>query len=131
MGRRLATPLCLMLLAVAGAVANASPALAAPKGSFVIHNDTSAFINYTVTWSNGRQTSMEVAPGATWAHWMEVDANGRHSSVSVSFDAVGGDDEVTTVSYAMETYLVEDAMDGKDYSFRYQSNGVVLELFEG
>jgi hypothetical protein len=132
MCRRLATPFCLMLFAVAGAAANASPAQAGQVGSFVINNRTNVPINFVIRWGTVSESTVKLPPGGHWASIYSVDSSGMVPTPSVSFDAVGGDDEVTSVTYELDTYLVDEQnfLDGKDYSFKYQSNGVVLELFE-
>jgi hypothetical protein len=130
---RIATPLCLMLLAVAGAVANASPARAGQVGSFVINNSTNATINYVLRWSSGEETTIELGPGSHWASFYEVDANGRIPTPTVTFDSVGGDDAVTPVTYELDALLLEEEnfLQGKDYTFKYDSSGVLLDLYEG
>lgn len=48
----------------------------------------------------------------------------------VRFDCVTHDDRVTFMDYELDAYGVDDAEDGKNYSFGYTDDGRFLDLFE-
>jgi hypothetical protein len=70
--------------------------------------------------------------GAT-AHYYELDENGEIPGPTITFDCKGGDgeDTLTMLSYDLDAFLVNDPFAGKNYTFRYASGGVFLDLYEG
>lgn len=133
MFRRIATPVCLALFAFAAVAANAAPAQAARYGSFVVNNPSNTPINYAVQWGDGEVEVFTVGEYKASAHYYELDENGEIPGPTITFDCKGGDgeDTLTLLSYDLDAYLVDDPFAGKEYTFRYSSGGVFLDLYEG
>jgi hypothetical protein len=128
--KRILAPVCLALVAFAGSLSQAAPASAAGRASFVINNTSSVAINYLVEWSDGDVQEVTLAAGESMAHSVTLNSQNRMPIPVIVFDCVGGDGDYTEARYELDAYTVGNPHDGKEYSFVYASNGVVLNLYE-
>jgi hypothetical protein len=123
--KRIATPVCLALIALAASVSQASSASAA-VGAFVLNNPTRARINYTVVWSDGDVQYVTLEPGESHYHSCTLDAWGQMPSPTIMFDDRLNDSVNTVTSYQLDSYRVSDPNDGKDYTFTLSGSNIGL-----
>jgi hypothetical protein len=128
---RIIAPVCLALVACAGSLTQAAPAAAANRASFVINNTSLVAINYVIEWSDGDVQEVTLAAGESMAHSVTLNSQNRMPIPYIEFDCVGGDGDYTEARYELDAYTVSNPQNGKEYSFAYASNGVVLNLHEG
>ncbi len=129
MFKRIIAPVCLALVALAGSLTQAAPAAAAGRASFVINNTSSVAINYVVEWSDGDVQEVTLAAGESIAHSVTLNSRNRMPIPVIAFDCIGGDGKYTEARYELDAYTVDNPRNGKNYSFVYASNGVVLNLY--
>jgi hypothetical protein len=99
-------------------------------GSFVLNNPTSETLHYQIKWGDQAWENFDVGPGEWHAHYVDLGADQKIPVPLVRFDCVTHDDRVTFLEYELDAYGVDDAADGKDYSFGYTDDGRFLDLFE-
>ncbi|QDT71725.1 hypothetical protein [Lacipirellula limnantheis] len=106
-----------------------STAEAADYGAYVVCNPTSTALHYQVKWGDGEWKSYCVYPGYVKSHYHELDCEGAAPKPRVRFDYVGGDEQVTYQTYAVDMTATDCPSNGKRYTFKFSRCGTYLELY--